>query len=138
MSNDKTTTHGGSLSLRVAKEWTGNWREWMLDKGTPGEDVLKGFFIPIQDICTLAQNAEFLSGARFYMALTEKGEPNSVKVVLVQVDMQNTDIIRPFKLGGEKDLADGEDDQYTIYDVTSPCPPLCGPESPLFPPPVKL
>ncbi|MES2373589.1 MAG: hypothetical protein V4557_13495 [Bacteroidota bacterium] len=138
MSYDKQTVYGGGTSLKAAKEWTSNWRHWMLGKGVPPQDVLKGFFIPISDILNLAQEAELLNGARLYMALTDKNDPASVKVVLVRVGQHGEDIIEPIQNGNNKT---GEDEDYTIYDVTSPCPPLCDPEGsalfPLPPPPAK-
>lgn len=96
-----------TITLATAQEWAGNWR-----KDQP--DTVKAFLIPGSDISDLYNDILTKGGqdVRGYLGIDDKGE---YKMFLVAVDSNGNDLVN---LG--------------IYDMTTPCPPMCDVNSPLY------
>ncbi len=121
------------VTLTDAKEWTTNWRKWCLENGFTPDTTLKAFYIPIDDVKTLAES-EKAGGVRAYFGLTDPTDPGSIKLVLVATEQNDLlgygrDIIKPIPSKNDEDL-------YTIYDMTRPCPRYCDVDSSLFGDPI--
>ena len=110
-----------TISVEQAIAETKNWRQIL----TPfmGENVLRGFYIPISDIVNLG-NFHHVEGVRGYLCLTDPGDFSSIKFILVPVGDDGKDILRM--------PGDAGDDDSTIYDFTRPCPAFCDQDSPLY------
>jgi hypothetical protein len=106
----------------TAIQETKNWRNIL--KPIMGDNVIRGFFIPIADVTAVA-TMHNVSGMRGYFCLTDKDDFSSISFILVPVDEHNNDILSE-KIGST------EEEESTIYDFTKPCPHFCDLTSPLY------
>ncbi|MDH7446724.1 hypothetical protein [Aquimarina sp. 2201CG14-23] len=127
----------------VAAEWTAKWRETCPDN-------CKAFLIPAVDLIEVLNDMGLIGDkaaakaqkranknnldVRAYMAIgAEPGQETQEKILIVgtqQVDGVYRDIINGSVDGKSLGLTD--DPSSGIYDFTTPCPPVCDPNSPLF------
>ncbi|WP_299181329.1 hypothetical protein [uncultured Aquimarina sp.] len=127
----------------VAAEWTAAWR-----KQCP--DNCKAFLIPAVDLIEVLNEMGILGNkaaakaqkkasknkldVRAYMAIgSEDGGPVEERLLIVgtqEIDGVYRDIINGKIDGKSVGLSDGPSSG--IYDVTSPCPPVCDNNSPLI------
>lgn len=139
MNPDKENT----VSLEVAKGWTEEWR-----KQCP--ENCKAFLIPATDLIEVLNEMGLIGDkaaakaqkradknkldVRAYMAIgAEDGGPVEERLLIVgtkEIDGVYRDIIDG-EIDGES-LGLTDDPSSGIYDVTSPCPPVCDPNSPLM------
>lgn len=149
------------VTLRQAKKRTRNWREAIKPLyGDNPDNMPHGFYIRMEDIQELAKlHTHFptrqIKGVRVYFSLhqpLEPGKPTTAITGLFVPVYDATTEVEPegpatpghMKKQYLKDLVEvfphtGDDDaplsQYvSVYDVTTPCPPVCDPTSPLFGP----
>ncbi|MBS4063909.1 MAG: hypothetical protein KGZ74_05085 [Chitinophagaceae bacterium] len=106
----------------TAIQETENWRSIL--KPVMGDKVIRGFFIPIEDITAIA-NMHQVSGMRGYICLTDKNDFSSISFIVVPVDENNKDILTEKNGVSEEEIS-------TIYDFTRPCPAFCDESSPLY------
>ena len=111
-------------------QWRNLYQETMQ---CPDEEILRAFFIPIEDILEIYHyyrtHSVNISGVRGYLAYnpTEPISPGvfNTDFVLCPVDLEGNDIVTaPPALG----LGSGS----TVYDFTQPCPTYCDTESVLY------
>jgi hypothetical protein len=95
------------ITLEQAKSWIKTWRN-----NLPKEPA-KAHLINKQALLDVMQPADVAS-VRVYLAIDDN---NVQKLVLVGVDANGKDLI---------------DESHIITDKTSPCPPICDINSPLF------
>lgn len=112
-----------TISLEKAVTGTTNWR--MILYPFMNDNVIRGFYIPIQDIVELGKMHQECEGVRGYFSLEEPEKFTSVKMILVPVDKNGHDIL-------SKPAGDNGEEESTIYDFTQPCPHLCDTVSPLY------
>jgi hypothetical protein len=111
-----------TIPLQEAITETTNWRNWI----TPhmNNDIIRAFFIPIQDIIELAKMHEEAVGVRAYLMLPDPQQIGTVKIAIVPVTKDGKDILTKKN--------ETSDEQSTIYDFTQPCPHLCDTDSKLY------
>ncbi|MFM6926453.1 MAG: hypothetical protein ACKOU7_13180 [Ferruginibacter sp.] len=110
----------------VGVDYTTNYRTYIsgIDKNP---DYIHAFNIPMQDIASLADFTKCPS-VRAYLGMSDPKDISTLKLVLVPVDITNTDILSIQVPDGSGGLVE----QSSIYDFTSPCPQNCDIDSPLF------
>jgi hypothetical protein len=106
----------------TAVDYTTNYRNYQSGIA-PTPDYIRAFNIPMEDIISLSQ-FERSTSVRAYLGMSVPGDITSLQLVLVPVDKDNNDIL-------SIQAPDGTD-QSSIYDLTTPCPQICGIDSPLF------
>jgi len=115
--NDFTSLTDHAVTLHHAQSWICAWKQ--ATAGWHPDDNIKpnSFRIPIEDLQNLLTLAQGNKGTfvRAYLAVVDNEGLRESKLLLV-----------PCK-DGETDMVDeiGDTGLYTIYDLTSPCPPLC-------------
>lgn len=131
---------GSTVPVNEAVVRTTNWRQLYQDVVKCEEcDILRAFFIPIEDIIDLyhfyKKHKVEITGVRGYFGHNplEPIDPSvyETELMLCPVDRQGNDILTP-PPGLQGVMGVGES---TIYDFTSPCPPTCDPGSSLYGPP---
>lgn len=144
-----------TITLAEGMDRTNYWKEAV--KKLYSDDlnqVPHGFFIPIEDIHELSRLAGYyteyiITGVRAYFTFhhPQPGIPpytDSISAVMVPVYRDitvdkntntqisiNRDLILPVP-SLQPGVPGGETGHVTIYDVTTPCPPMCDPSSPLY------
>lgn len=132
-----------TVSIGNAIDETANWRNVM--GPFMGEHLLRGFFIPIQDVRDIAEMNN-VEGMRGYFCLKVPGDLSSISFIVVPVRDNGTDKLQKDDTdhhygdhhhhhGSDHHHTDNEGDS-TIYDLTRPCPDFCDQLSPLYGPPV--
>jgi hypothetical protein len=149
------------VTLRQAKRRTRYWREAIKSiYGDNPDNMPHGFYIRMEDIQELAKlHTHFptreIKGVRVYFSLHKPLEPGKATTAITGLFVPVYDATTEGKPGEEespsrmkkqnlKDLVQafphsGDDgdllNQYvSVYDVTTPCPPVCDPTSPMFGP----
>ncbi|WP_378175341.1 hypothetical protein [Aquimarina sp. SS2-1] len=132
-----------TVSLETAQDWTKAWRDQCPNN-------CKAFLVPAVDLIEVLNEMGILGDkaakkaqkkasknnldVRAYMAIgSEDGGPVEERLLIVgtqEVDGVYRDIINGEIDGKSAGLGDGPNSG--IYDVTSPCPPVCDPNSPLI------
>jgi hypothetical protein len=109
------------LTYTDAIQYAENWRETKKIVFPDGQ-VFKAFNIPASDIVDLYKKLQEpgVSSFRAYMALGDKNDMSSIRLLLVAVDINGHDVIN-------KNAADDSG----IFDFTTPCPTQCDKDSPL-------
>ncbi|MBL4642193.1 MAG: hypothetical protein JKY44_01240 [Flavobacteriaceae bacterium] len=121
-----------TVSLKTAQKWIKEWRD--LESSYNKYHRIKAFNIPLIDLQEVLKE-KGIANVRAYLGVAkfENHDTNppeflyEEKLLIVGVDKNNKDMISVIK--APDGLTDGEGDD--IYDLTSPCPDLCDPESPL-------
>lgn len=114
---------GNKITLQEAIDWTRNWRQY------PSTQA-RAFLIPLQDLEGLLQEMSNQTGdpnacVRAYLAMDENG---AEKLVFVGTEQDKTGVYRDL-LPNTLDNAD--DDGFSVWDFTRPCPPKCDDQSDL-------
>jgi hypothetical protein len=129
MTKKKNNTN--AISLETAKKWIAEWRN--LESTYNKYHRLKAFNIPLIDLKEVTEEKGITSviayiGVSKYE--THDTKPQEImyqeKLLIVGVDKNGKDMISAVK--NPDVLGDGDDD---IYDLTTPCPDMCDPDSPL-------
>lgn len=110
-----------NVGINDAIQETFAWRQIM--KPFMKDNLLRGFFIPIEDVKRIAEMHN-VEGMRGYFCLKTPGDFSSISFLVVPVADDGKDIIT-------KHSAEEEGDS-TIYDFTRPCPEFCDTTSPLY------
>jgi len=110
---DATLTTEDTISLGTFNTWVSNWDS--LGLATMQDSLTRYFTMPLIDITEFdSLRSSNIVAARFHLGLELDGTDRIPHLMLTGVNSRGEDVI-----GG---------DQY-IYDVTLPCPSLCGKES---------
>lgn len=116
-SNDITGLTENALTLQDARGRICAWKEASAGWNPDGHVKANSFRIPIEDLQNLLTLAHVNKGkfVRAYLSVAGNTDIRESRLLLV-----------PCK-DGETDMVDeiGDTGLYTIYDLTSPCPPLC-------------
>ena len=110
--NNSTINH--DLDLQTAVDWTTAWRA--AHATTPG--YIKAFLVDLSEVNEIMAETGAAS-IRVYFGLDGTTE----KLILVGVDANGNDIINPEVNHLRKS---------GTYDFNTPCPPVCGIDSPLM------
>jgi hypothetical protein len=117
--NMTTLTTEDTISLAKFQTWVNNWSTYGKDYT---DTVLTTYFtLPLIDITEFTENMatsgrDSVVAARFYLGLDRDTIPNMPHIMLVGVNAQGDS------------LTNAGDKQY-IYDVSRPCPTMCGSNS---------
>jgi hypothetical protein len=118
--DDLTLTTEDTISLQTFQTWVGNWETF--GKGYTDTTLTTSFTMPLVDITEFLENRDSTSrdsvvAARFYLGM-EVLSPNNYypHLLLVGVD-------------SEGDSLTNDSLKQYIYDLSKPCPNLCGHES---------
>jgi hypothetical protein len=114
--------HKPSIGREKAVQEAANWR--MIMHPFMGDKVLRGFYIPMEDILDLAEMHKEATWVRGYFIIENPDKFTNVRLALVPVSPDGKDILTKKGLEGEEES--------TIYDFTQPCPHLCDEKSPMF------
>lgn len=101
------STPVNTVDLADAIDWVNRWRNSTCAERDPFQ--LKGFLVPMIDVIQIIQE-QGSANIRTYMAINPNDE---YKMLLVGVDAAGNDMINPSQ-------------GWYIYDLTQPCPPVCG------------
>ncbi len=99
-----------SIPVNMASQQTADWRAYNL--AVAPNNIVNGFFIPINSVNGAMLNAQ--NGLRVYGALAQTGDPSSLHLVIVGVDINGNDVLT------------NPDGSSAIFDFTAPCPLCCG------------
>jgi hypothetical protein len=124
MNNQGNIDPKDTICLQEGIDITTNWREFISQYEPNG--YIRAFYIPMEDIVSLAAFHKEAVAIRAYIGLPSKGDVTDIKLALVPVTAKNEDILSIPSVTGS-----GEE-QSTIYDFTTPCPQSCDVNSPLF------
>lgn len=102
-----TKTTVNTIPLTEAEDWQDNWLA--SDSLATDPTKIRSFLIPLADLQQVI-NEMGVSHARAVLGITPQGED---KLMLVGVDDQGATMVNPLL------------NQY-VYDLTQPCPPVCG------------
>ena len=115
------------ISIEQAQAETKEWREVFVNKFGGNVNLIKAFFIPMQDMSDLINNYKQHSptGVRAYLGYTatEKGTESPIRLILVPA----TETEDFYNVG----TGINNDTGSSVYDFTRPCPDCCAAENPL-------
>lgn len=114
--DEMTLTTEDTISLQKFQTWVSNWDS--LGQFYTSNTLTQYFTMPLVDITEFTENMETTGrdsvvAARFYLGLDLTETPPLPHIMLVGVNAQGDS------------LTNAADKQY-IYDVTKPCPTMCG------------
>lgn len=115
MSNTNQKPLKNSVPVNLAAVQTSNWRDYMTQELADPNELIKGYFIPLDDLNDVMTNA--VNGARVYFALPQilpQADIRGLHLYIVAVDAEGNDIL------------EGPNGESTVYDTTLPCPTMCG------------
>jgi hypothetical protein len=108
----------GPITLDEAAKWTANWRS----AASAFDFNLKGFTVDVNEILTIlgikSDQQLLTQQIRFYLAINTDDENfnKGFHLVFCGVDSSTgNDLLHPLK-----------PDQQVVFDLTNPCPPVCG------------
>jgi hypothetical protein len=114
------------VSHREALTNMSNWRK--IARPVMGNNFLRGFYIPHDDLLEVRRNHPDARGVRAYFSILDQNTIASIHLYIVPVDERGKDILIPAKDN------DGKYYESTVYDFTQPCPNQCDFESPYYDP----
>ncbi len=131
---DTKKTIEPNIDLADAEKWCSNWRKTykQLFPAVTSSEVLRGFYIPIEDINSLADVHNAVA-VRAYLAMENEDDPSTLKIVLVPV-IVGADGFEKDKIMDDIPVAPTK---YYLYDFTRPCPIQCDLSSPLYGPSIR-
>ncbi|TDQ11805.1 hypothetical protein [Pedobacter metabolipauper] len=120
---------GNRVPIKEASEATRAWRELHFEKLHESANLVKAFFIPMEDLKALVNLYSDcgVTGARAYIGVSNTQQQigsSDLKLFIVPATLTED-------FYNDNKNAESEEDKSSIYDFTMPCPDSCAKDNPL-------